>query len=565
MHVGSLLEIYTTIYGWQLFNLMVDILSMTGLLYAPLIAIIYINIRQPATSQDNKAASLTSLSRMQWDMYTTILIILIAVAPILNLRLNTMKHQQICYDQSSGTHFADPEDTGGNTGSTYDQIPVTDVKIPLLWYLTLQVSSGINYTAVANLPCLSNITWLDENLRNMTIPDPVIRAEFNRFANECFLPAKNKFIASMNGGQFYDYTKDEWNVGSVSGSAYKADDPYYIGSRFYLETEGYYENATNPAQTGHGFRANKPVAGWPYDPVRDKDFNTDAINAGIGSPTCAEWWAQPGIGLRQKLADSAEAINDNDDPRSMFEKAKQTILSLLPTTTDDEIQDIVIRSLVAQNNPDFTGTGDQWKEANLKVEVGGHDIIQHIGGVGGDPKRLAAAAGILFSSGSISSHYSSMYFIKQAAPMAQALVLCVIYFLLPVLMVISRYEVKVIMIAVFAIMGLKFFSVLWALAEYLDDQLFIAMYPDVTLIGSLYTADFKRMILDMVLTGFYVIGPMILLFVFSFAGFHFAKLGGIASDTTKSVEGAGGAAGKGAVDAAGTLATKGVKAKMKTG
>lgn len=91
-------------------------------------------------------------------------------------------------------------------------------------------------------------------------------------------------------------------------------------------------------------------------------------------------------------------------------------------------------------------------------------------------------------------------------------------FLLPVYYLLSEYDVNALLLVIFAFAAMRFFTVLWAVADYLDAQLFLAMYPDATLIGSLFTLDTKRLVLDMTLSTLYLLAPVVLLWIMAMAG-----------------------------------------------
>ena len=58
MNVGSLLEIYTTMFGWSIYGSMYDLFRASGLLLFPFIMMIIKNWKEPLQSQNDKAASL---------------------------------------------------------------------------------------------------------------------------------------------------------------------------------------------------------------------------------------------------------------------------------------------------------------------------------------------------------------------------------------------------------------------------------------------------------------------------------------------------------------------------
>ncbi len=101
----------------------------------------------------------------------------------------------------------------------------------------------------------------------------------------------------------------------------------------------------------------------------------------------------------------------------------------------------------------------------------------------------------------------------------------------------SEYDVDSVITAMFLILAIRFFTPLWAMADYLDAQLFTALFPDATWLGSTITQSVERLLLDMVLTVLYVVAPMLLLYLMNMAGQNISKVGdaGMGSAEIKSV------------------------------
>lgn len=517
MQVGSVLEVYTTMYGWEAYGTLADLFSTTGLMWAPVLAIIYRNWKGPVTSQDNKAASATSLSRMQFDLYAMVIVIILAFYPLIPLTVTDINYTQVCTDESG----SQTEDTINISDTTYHDV-TTNTKVPIFWHLAMSIGSGINYHMIGNLKCFEDIPWIDEKIRNIIITDEDTSKEYSRFVNDCYVPAKNKYENAMAGKQYARYVSDELDagrpvgiLGGLIGVDYDKKDPHFIGSHFYLETPGFYKPADNTAIQGFGFRAAKPVEGWMYDSTRDKSYTPDMLTADDpGSPYCSEWWNHPSIGLKKKLLDSADTINSEDTggTLSFYEKVIGKIKSVYTDASDELVADLILKGLQRNNDWDFTGTGDYLGRSDENIT--GSNFARTAGGV----------IGGFFASAKVAGHYTEMHTVKHAAPMAQAILLLVIYMLLSVIMVISCYDLKVLFTAFFLVIATKFFTIIWALSIYLDSSLFTAIYPDAGVLGSIDSLDFKRLILDMILTGMIVIAPLLLTAILALAGYNFGRV-----------------------------------------
>ena len=112
--------------------------------------------------------------------------------------------------------------------------------------------------------------------------------------------------------------------------------------------------------------------------------------------------------------------------------------------------------------------------------------------------------------------------VLQALPMVQALLLLGIYVLLPMVVVLSRYSLSMMVIGAMAIFTVKFWSVLWYLAMWVDQNLIQSMYPDVNVFLQLFANpgehDIKRMLLNMITTSLYLGLPVLWSGMMAWAG-----------------------------------------------
>jgi hypothetical protein len=580
MNVGSLLEIYTTMFGWAIYDSMYDLFRGTGLLLFPFLLMIIRNWKEPLQSQNDKAASLVSQSRVNFDAFAMIAVFMIAVVPTSNVDLNEFRYRVACTNQAGGIDvFTDVD--GDDTGSTYDAqlAAINNVSMPVLWWLTLSVGAGVNAAISTSFACFEDIKGLDMQLRNLTIQDQALRNEYIRFANECYLPSKSKYAEAMRGGQHYQHVaRDTWTNFLISRAADTGgnrspehDDWMFIGSHYYLETSGFYKEHDKRLcanmSGGCGFQAKNGVYNWPVNQARDFypqnliDF-PDSNKPLYGKPFCDEWWEDDVRGVKNKLLNSIEASRDylpyteSLANETLTDKVIRVVRNGFAsvgnataryTFTDEQIEDLVINNYVKQDPPSFSTdkgglfganefadirtnsaaqTGEQGAAALAAVGVGALALktgaAKTIFNVA---KGTGASGGNSFGSQLI-DFYTNMFIAKQAAPMVQAIILMMIYMLLLVYMIMSNYDIDATINMIFIILAIQFFTTLWNFADYLDAQLFVSMHPDATLLGSVYNMGANRLILDIVLTLFYVVAPFLLLWIMNMAGNSVGNLGG---------------------------------------
>ncbi len=459
MNVGSYLEIYTTMFGWSFYNTLYELFNVTGILYLPFLMVLYKNWRDPYLSQDDKPAAVTSQRRMTWGIISITMVFVLAVLPFKPMALNEVRYTVACTD-NGGNQVVERDVEGGDTDTTYDtSLPGNDTRIPIIWWLTLSISSGINHATTSSFKCIGDIKGLDQQLRNLTVKDDALRAEYGRFANECFLPAKSKFMSAMRGGEQHNYVVTALRNFLTNNTEYDATDPYYIGSHFYLETDGFYKGFDKTATcsataSGCGFQAEKPVPGWSHVSARDNYSQSDIDAGTAGRPFCDEWWTDNNLGLEGKLLSSIEAakvVSDGwDSSLSLYQNTRNMIGDIYTTTmyTDDEIEDIVVKNYVSRDSPELVGGWGGQSFANLNpgttaqtaegfglAAAGGLAAGALYTGAIAVPASLAAGATALNIANSFSGFYTMMFVLKSAAPMLQAVLLMMIYALLLIYLV----------------------------------------------------------------------------------------------------------------------------------
>ncbi len=561
MNVGSLLEIYTTMFGWSIYNAMFDLFRATGLILVPFIIVLVKNWKEPLQSQNDKAASVVSQSRVTIDSMAMLAVFMLAVVPILGLDVNEVRYRVACTDQTGGTDVY-TDVVGSSTGTTYDAslAAINNVRVPVLWMLVMQVGSGVNAALSSSFSCFEDIKGLDQQLRNLTIKDQSLRREYFRFANECYLPAKSKYAEAMRGGNYHNYVEplaESFITTPLSfySSMPERDDFFYMGSYFYQQTSGFYKEfnvSTCPSQPGGcGFKARSGVFNWPINQARDRypdDLvnNPDPNNPLYGKPFCDEWWTDNNRGLRGKLLRSIEASTvyqekqpGDDWSDALLKGMKNAYVSA--AYTDQELEDIIIKRYAAEDPPSFTPDKGGLFGNNDFADINFNTPLQNLENAAAGIAGLGAAA--LASRGKfaavktgaskgsqsfalqLADFYTNMLIAKQAAPMIQAVLLMMIYMLLLVYFIMSNYDIDSTIQVIFVILAFQFFTTIWNFADYLDAQLFVSMYPDATLLGGFATYGPNRLILDVVLTILYVAAPFLLLWIMNMAGARVSGIG----------------------------------------
>jgi hypothetical protein len=106
-----------------------------------------------------------------------------------------------------------------------------------------------------------------------------------------------------------------------------------------------------------------------------------------------------------------------------------------------------------------------------------------------------------------------MSVVVPALPIVQAVVLMGIYIFLGPIVILSRYSLQSMALGGIAIFTVKFWSVMWTIVRWLDDNLVQSMYPDLSKVMEFLASaggdTLKRIVLDMIILSLYIGLPML--------------------------------------------------------
>ena len=473
MTLDSYLELFTTLYGWAFYGVLWDLLIGTGIVYLPFLGILIDNWREPAQGGEFGTVTGLSLRRMEIDLFLALLVVVLAGQPAALTPLNagTLSYTPpptLNDSAPAAATIVAPQSTYGTTG--FSGSPAT-VNIPIWWYTVLAITSGFNHAAIEGLPSASDMRTFEQQARLATIADPRLRQEVSEFFTQCFIPARSKFQEEQPG------------AAAVTAllTTYGADDPDWMGSHVYRDTAGYYDT----------LRPANQIPGWAYNAARDTEYDPASPPA-WGKPNCKQWWEDGTIGLRQKLIDEADATSAG---------FSGLVVTVAPALAGEQQNDAVARTVLTNSPP-------SWSNNDLVANNTGSTGL--LGTAEQIVKGGLAAGGVLTASALFSVTITA---VLQALPMVQAVLLLGIYALLPMIVVLSRYSISMMVVGAMAIFTVKFWSVLWYLAMWVDQNLIQSMYPDVNVFLQIFANpgehDTKRMLLNMITTSLYLGLPLL--------------------------------------------------------
>lgn len=484
MALDSKLELYTTLFGWLFYNSIWEILVATGIVFLPFIGMLVDAVLKSWTSEDAEEAGNTSLRIMEAEFFVAFFVLMLTAVPAIPLSASDLSFTPKAVIGGP----ADTAVTPGNSQSTYGgTISFVDypntVELPVFWYLVLGFNSGFNRAVMDDVPPALDLREYANSLRELRIDDPAIQAEINDFFRDCYIEARSKFLAERPNDIAIDALLDNYGV----------TDTEWPGSHVFLETPGYYNL----------LRSDTVREGFVYSQLRDVEWEPDNHPV-YGKPYCNEWWTNESVGLAQKILDQTENI---DLVAAAVEAGWDPI----------KRRDAIIQAVLLNSPPRWSNRGYDQAYANLTRFQGGDpgfwSVLQN------RSQQALTGAGLVMESISFSTY---LRIFLEAAPMLQALILMGLYALLPFFILVSRYQFSVFIQGALVFFIVRFWSVLWFFAWWVDQNLIHAFYADPGSITTLFNLDMtlKRTVLNFLTGLMYIVFPLLLSVYLASAGMH---------------------------------------------
>jgi len=489
MSAGSFIEMFMTVFGWQLYNIVWDVMSSTGLAYIPILAAIIDNVVKPMESQESKSAASVSLRRLEVDLIRIVVVIAVCIQPTFTINFSSLSHFNACENRTVTASEGVAKDIYGNMS-----IANTAAKAPAWFYLVMTVSGAINDYVVTSLPCSLDVRELNYQTSLVKITDSHLKTQVKDFVNECYEPAKTDFFENQ----------------TELPSSVDSEDLTWAGSKYFRST--YYQN----------HYAKNPVVNFPFDPSSQGDmpyYIEGKPSPEWGYPSCETWWSKGDVGLEDRL--QSEFPQDTWDSLVNYVKGDT-----------QKAEDIVVKNALSNISTISSPRSTQQSDSN---DVGGfvNSAIEMAGGFGAYVGGLIAEAVL----------QPTLYFTIKMAPYIQATMLMSIYFLLPWIFLVGNYEFSVIKTGTVTIFAIKFWTSIWAVISLLDNNLSEAIksyygISGITVIGE--TSTFITVIVDLLILSLYIGLPMFFLSMLSWGG---EKGAAQANGATGSVSGGAKTAG----------------------
>ena len=536
MGVSSYFEFVTTLLGWIIYENIYNVLSSSGLLFVPFLVIIISHVIATRKAGDDEgAAAIQSVKRIETDIIVTLFVLMVCVIPVSTVSLSEMRYVKPALNCKLEQIDLNGGDTNTTADLTLDTIGDETGSAPVWWAIMHMLSKSVTAASIAGIPCSYDLASVEITLANDKIENPTVRRELQQFLNDCYAPAYARFLSSGAQGV------DDANQSGVK----------WLGSDVLVNT--YYPN----------FYSSKARAEFAFNSARDAGFEGDSATG--GHPLCNEWWSAA-QGLRSKLLLSMEQdtlntmIYDDDNlvniaaGRSIEQQERENIV--LRKFLDLKMSD---RSVSPNGNYvvsyDSTFAGDI---ANVSTSdhhlltKGGLTAFNRVTEFGKEAIALAAGAVGAVTQGP--GHIAGGKVLRETVAFAQGLLLLMFVSLLPFLLLFSMFRLQYILTLTVIYFALHFVSFIWGLAYWLDNNLVSMMIHGEGLLGVFTAAANATQVATLIwLQRFlYIVMPLTWVTMLGWVGFSAGRL----MQDINSVSQAGSAVAQAGADKAVSVATR---------
>ena len=406
-----------TLYGWLLNNFFTDVLFSSGIVIAVIIVVL-ISIYFAS----NRAGDGGKTSQRKLEIRTLIIVLVLLFSFFPIFKIDEVKVLDLSNDcQEYGKHAVFEDMTIYEDLKQELIVDTNDVKIPLLWALLHKIGGGIYYRILDGLDCFTDWGAVETVIRTNKIQDPALLNEYYLFAEKCY------------GAARYQYKQQGHQSGGASPTA---DDLAYLGSRYYLDTAGYYDAFLLPTQ----------LQRWQPNAVS----------------SCVAWWLGDATnkGLRAILLEQATAQLPSVEATQ--------ILAL----GDDEVEDQIIKAMLKSNPPEFTAPNTP----NVADPVN---------------PPYSTGSGLVGLSERVSETFNQTYFLKRIVAYAQPVVLLALYFFIPLFLSVTGFSVKAILYYATWILSVQAMPMIYTLVAALDAKATESLYQGI----GLFNVNMDRLII----------------------------------------------------------------------
>ncbi|MCH2557390.1 MAG: conjugal transfer protein TraG N-terminal domain-containing protein [Alcanivorax sp.] len=490
LYTSDYLEYYLTLVAWIINNGIWEVLVASGIFALPFLAIVvqeWLKARSEGADEGNKGV--LSSMRIENRVWVAIVVILFAGIPFIPVDLSTIQFDRT-RSQQCQVNVPEPSETPWSTSFT--TINDQSAHVPVWWFFMHALSKAVTGAAVASIPCGTDLRQMRMEIDSTRIADPLLAQEVADFTGDCYGPARAKLFMNrpaLSDEEMHDVT--------------------WIGSRFFLDTAGFYDT----------YRSQAPRDAWPYSDSRDAGLAE--VASGGGYPDCRNWWLDGSEGLRTRLLAQV-------DPGLLSRFAQWAGFM-----DQSQVDDAIIRAIASPQH-------QAMNQGQVYTDYGGQIGIT----LPNATTRIASDLGLTVGS---LGFFPAMDVVRQALPMILSFLKMAMVIVIPLVLIFGTYDLRTV-VTVTAVQFALFFVDFWfQLARWVDSTILNALYgwdsphSNFNPLMGLNNA-FGDMLLNFVMAMMFIVLPGFWVIALSWAGVRVGNvLGGltVATGDAKSAGGSG--------------------------
>lgn len=394
--------------SWEFYNRFFDVLVDYGVVYLPLLIFLYSNwLNEEILGRDaNQTIVAMSVKRMLVSVTTFFFLFYLAFSPIVPLSI-VNKQKAANPMPTYNSTFNQNIKQKGDIFLEYDE---HTIKLPLLWSGVDILTNHLKKAFLDALPTTAGDIRgaIAETIKHDDIKSSDTASQYNNFYNRCYSLARGKLSIVEDGKKWWPS---------------RAADANWIGSDFFLHTEGFYKPCP-PSTSSNSCYQKAPSApdGFYY-------------SKGL---SCQSAWGNNNSGLKEKLLKEFK-IQKSGGPFSVDKLLKRRL-----------------ENKVTMNRQTQKGGG--WFEGNWfsfnTITTIVKDIIAIIG------TWLAEFLLEILTT-----------IIVAFLPLGQAIALAFFVIILPITMLVSALRISVFISFLMYYFAISFLTVIWAIVAFIDNNI----------------------------------------------------------------------------------------------
>ncbi|HFG1972963.1 TPA: conjugal transfer protein TraG N-terminal domain-containing protein [Vibrio cholerae] len=389
-------------------------------------------------------------------------------------------------------------------GLTLDGLTET-IRVPIWWQAMRNWMLGTSAAIQAKIPCDSGVRIAKERMDTEFIDDPIVQQNFLDFYEQCHAPSLAKWKSLQTSSRLGLSGQKSDGLASVS----------VPGNRVFLEGESFYSSIQTSTPVS-GFGSSSEEQGYKGN-ENSAGSSNPTVPSGTGFPFCDKWWSDKNNGLERQLIVSMSL--DSPDGIELTRKVFNA-----KTTDDSELLQIVLASKMRSGNLASQHAAKAVMEKLQGAYLSSHEVTAEGQNIGGTLLGIAVDWGVLTS---YSERMAGLKALLRAAPMATALLIMFFTAMLPLGLIVGRFDLGPLMALTMTYCSIYLWIPYFRMVKWVDDNL--------VSIFMLSWASTDKMMIDFMVGAAYIGVPMFITSVVGLAGVKVAQFDPVGAATMGSV------------------------------